>query len=367
MPVTDVAERTGFPAILGHRVVTLHPKVHGGILADPDDPDHRRDLEEYGIEPIALVVVNLYPFARSPGVELIDVGGPAMVRAAAKNHAHVGVVVDPGRLRAGARRAARRRAAVRRRPAAGSPGPRSPAPRRTTPRSSPGSTARSPREEPATRIRCRRRCASTSNGRSRCATARTRTSGRRGTATSARPGWWDTATQHGGKALSYLNLLRHRGRVAARPPLRRAGLRDRQARQPVRRRRRRRHHHRVRAGQRLRSGQRVRRHRRPQPAGARRRSPRRWPRCSPRSSSPRRTTTTRWRRSPPRRNLRVLSAEPPGPPRARRAARSTAACSSRQPDPVDDRPVGVVGGHDRPSRRPSSGTTSSSPGRCAPP
>jgi phosphoribosylaminoimidazolecarboxamide formyltransferase/IMP cyclohydrolase len=93
--VTDVAELTGFPAILGHRVVTLHPKVHGGILADPSDPTHRADLAEYGIEPIALVVVNLYPFSSQPGIELIDVGGPAMVRAAAKNHAHVGVLVDP--------------------------------------------------------------------------------------------------------------------------------------------------------------------------------------------------------------------------------------------------------------------------------
>src|SRR4029079_9569902 len=83
------------PAILGHRVVTLHPKVHGGILADVDDPAHRADLEEYCIEPISLVVSNLYPVDQRPGIEMIDVGGPAMVRAAAKNHAHVGVVVDP--------------------------------------------------------------------------------------------------------------------------------------------------------------------------------------------------------------------------------------------------------------------------------
>ena len=95
MPVTDVADVTGYPAILGHRVVTLHPKVHGGILADVADPEHRADLEKHGIEPVALVVVNLYPFNSKPSIELIDVGGPAMVRAAAKNHAHVGVVVDP--------------------------------------------------------------------------------------------------------------------------------------------------------------------------------------------------------------------------------------------------------------------------------
>jgi phosphoribosylaminoimidazolecarboxamide formyltransferase / IMP cyclohydrolase len=95
LPVTDIAELTGFPAILGHRVVTLHPKVHGGILADTSDPSHRADLAEYGIEPIDLVVVNIYPFATDPGVDLIDIGGPAMVRAAAKNHDRVAVVVDP--------------------------------------------------------------------------------------------------------------------------------------------------------------------------------------------------------------------------------------------------------------------------------
>jgi phosphoribosylaminoimidazolecarboxamide formyltransferase/IMP cyclohydrolase len=95
LPVTDVAEMTGTPAILGHRVVTLHPKVHGALLADPDDPAHVDDMAAHGIEPIDLVVVNLYPFTDQPGIEMIDVGGPAMVRAAAKNHAHVGVVVDP--------------------------------------------------------------------------------------------------------------------------------------------------------------------------------------------------------------------------------------------------------------------------------
>ncbi len=93
--VTDVADHTGSPIMLGHRVVTLHPRIHGGILADRDDPAHRRDLETHGIDPIDLVVVNLYPFGDDPGVEMIDIGGPAMVRAAAKNHAHVGVVVDP--------------------------------------------------------------------------------------------------------------------------------------------------------------------------------------------------------------------------------------------------------------------------------
>ncbi|MCE2512876.1 MAG: bifunctional phosphoribosylaminoimidazolecarboxamide formyltransferase/IMP cyclohydrolase [Acidimicrobiia bacterium] len=95
LPVVDAADYTGSPVMLGHRVVTLHPRIHGGILADRDDPDHRADLEANGIDPIDLVVVNLYPFEASPGIETIDIGGPAMVRAAAKNHAHVGVVVDP--------------------------------------------------------------------------------------------------------------------------------------------------------------------------------------------------------------------------------------------------------------------------------
>ncbi len=96
IPVTDVAELTGVPAILGHRVVTLHPKVHGGLLADTADESHLADMDEYGIEAIDLVVSNLYPFSSDPSIELIDIGGPAMIRAAAKNHARVGVVTDAG-------------------------------------------------------------------------------------------------------------------------------------------------------------------------------------------------------------------------------------------------------------------------------
>ena len=95
VPVTGTAEATGFPEMLGHRVVTLHPALHGGILADRDDPEHRADMQTHGIAPIDLVAVNLYPFSSDPGIELIDIGGPAMVRAAAKNHAHVTVLVDP--------------------------------------------------------------------------------------------------------------------------------------------------------------------------------------------------------------------------------------------------------------------------------
>lgn len=93
--VVDVADLTGFEAMLGHRVVTLHPKVHAGILADLDDAAHRLDLEHHGIEPIAMVVVNLYPFATNPSIDMIDIGGPTLVRGAAKNHAHVTVVVRP--------------------------------------------------------------------------------------------------------------------------------------------------------------------------------------------------------------------------------------------------------------------------------
>ncbi len=104
LPVTRVAEHTGAPEILGGRVKTLHPRIHGGILARRDDPSHRADLEAQAITPIDVVVVNLYPFRETvadpdvsweTAVETIDIGGPAMVRAAAKNHAHVSVLTSP--------------------------------------------------------------------------------------------------------------------------------------------------------------------------------------------------------------------------------------------------------------------------------
>jgi phosphoribosylaminoimidazolecarboxamide formyltransferase/IMP cyclohydrolase len=91
----DVSEVTGSPEMLDGRVKTLHPRIHGGLLADRSNPAHRAALEEHGITPIDLVVSNLYPFSSDPSIELIDIGGPAMVRAAAKNHAHVGVVTSP--------------------------------------------------------------------------------------------------------------------------------------------------------------------------------------------------------------------------------------------------------------------------------
>ncbi len=103
LPVRDVSELTGFPEIMDGRVKTLHPSVHGALLGIRDDADHTDAMERYGIETIDLLVVNLYPFEevrRGGGdypsiVENIDIGGPAMVRAAAKNHAYVAVVTDP--------------------------------------------------------------------------------------------------------------------------------------------------------------------------------------------------------------------------------------------------------------------------------
>ncbi len=103
VPVTPVEEVTGFPECLDGRVKTLHPKVHAGLLADPANPAHTAQLEQLGVEPFDLVVCNLYPFARTVGsgaspqecIEQIDIGGPSMVRAAAKNHASVAVVTSP--------------------------------------------------------------------------------------------------------------------------------------------------------------------------------------------------------------------------------------------------------------------------------
>ncbi|MBW4716068.1 bifunctional phosphoribosylaminoimidazolecarboxamide formyltransferase/IMP cyclohydrolase [Saccharothrix obliqua] len=105
VPVTRVEDVTGFPEVLDGRVKTLHPRVHAGLLADPRRPEHVAKLRELEIAPFDLLVVNLYPFERTVAsgaspeecVEQIDIGGPAMVRAAAKNHAGVAVVVDPAR------------------------------------------------------------------------------------------------------------------------------------------------------------------------------------------------------------------------------------------------------------------------------
>lgn len=211
--VTDVADLTGVPAILGHRVVTLHPKIHGGILADPTDPAHRADMAEYGIEPIDLVVANLYPFSSDPSIELIDIGGPAMVRAAAKNHAFVGIVTDPARydevldeLRRDATLSPTTRTALARdafahtaaydaeivawfdagRPSA-------------VTGASAAATATAPVELPATLSLTLERAQVLRYGENpHQVGARYTTRGERG--------WWVDAVQHGGKDMSYLNV-----------------------------------------------------------------------------------------------------------------------------------------------------------------
>ncbi|HEY1228820.1 MAG TPA: bifunctional phosphoribosylaminoimidazolecarboxamide formyltransferase/IMP cyclohydrolase, partial [Ramlibacter sp.] len=103
LPVTEVAEHTGFPEMLDGRVKTLHPKIHGGLLARRDLPAHMAAIQEHGIDTIDLLVVNLYPFEATvakagctleDAIENIDIGGPAMVRSAAKNWKDVGVLTD---------------------------------------------------------------------------------------------------------------------------------------------------------------------------------------------------------------------------------------------------------------------------------
>ena len=104
LAVTEVAQVTGSPEMLDGRVKTLHPRIHGGLLARRDRPEHMAALAEHGIDTIDLLVVNLYPFAQATAradctledaIENIDIGGPAMLRAAAKNWADVAVVIDP--------------------------------------------------------------------------------------------------------------------------------------------------------------------------------------------------------------------------------------------------------------------------------
>ena len=225
LEVTDTAEITGFPAILGHRVVTLHPKVHGGILADRSDPSHQADLAAHGIEPFDLVVVNLYPFGADPSTfehgaaqaeELIDIGGPALIRAAAKNHAQVAVVVDPadyapvldelrsdGSLSAATRRSLARRAFARTAAydaaivrwfddtAAGAAGEA-------------GSAADAGELPESLHLAYRREPLALRYGENphqRAALYRSQVTGPSG----AEP-WWAAMTQHGGMGLSYLNL-----------------------------------------------------------------------------------------------------------------------------------------------------------------
>src|SRR5438445_13629507 len=101
--VRDISDLTGFPEMMDGRVKTLHPKVHGGLLGVRDNPEHAAAMDEHAIAPIDVVVVNLYPFLstvmsgadRDTVIENIDIGGPSMVRSAAKNHAYVAIVPDP--------------------------------------------------------------------------------------------------------------------------------------------------------------------------------------------------------------------------------------------------------------------------------
>ena len=195
VPHTEVRDVTGYPEMLGGRVKTLHPALHGGILADRALPDHMADLDAHGIAPIDLVVSNLYPFSSDPSVELIDVGGPAMVRAAAKNFANVGVLTSPadydealGELRAagtlslGTRRRLARAAFARTAAYdaaivewldAGDPLP--PTLHLTLERAEVLRYGENPHQQGA-RYR-------------------------------SGPGWWDGVAQHGGAALSYLNIF----------------------------------------------------------------------------------------------------------------------------------------------------------------
>jgi phosphoribosylaminoimidazolecarboxamide formyltransferase / IMP cyclohydrolase len=104
LKIKDVSEYTGFPEMLDGRVKTLHPKVHGGLLGIRDNPAHAQKMKEHGILPIDMIVVNLYPFEATvakpsctleEAIENIDIGGPTMLRAAAKNYPYVTVIVDP--------------------------------------------------------------------------------------------------------------------------------------------------------------------------------------------------------------------------------------------------------------------------------
>jgi phosphoribosylaminoimidazolecarboxamide formyltransferase/IMP cyclohydrolase len=104
IPVKDVSEHTGFPEMLDGRVKTLHPKIHGGLLSRRNNPKDMEEIERHGIVPIDMVVVNLYPFEETiskpdvtfeDAIENIDIGGPTMIRSAAKNFQDVTVIVDP--------------------------------------------------------------------------------------------------------------------------------------------------------------------------------------------------------------------------------------------------------------------------------
>jgi phosphoribosylaminoimidazolecarboxamide formyltransferase/IMP cyclohydrolase len=198
LPVTPVEELTHSPEMLSGRVKTLHPSIHGAILADRAKTEHRADLANRGIAPIDLVVCNLYPFMARPSVETIDVGGPTMVRAAAKNHAFVGVVVDPddyARVLDELRRSASLSDETRRRLARA-------AFAHTAAYDAAIATWLDPPGEPLppTIHLALERAGDLRYGENpHQRGARYRQMGR--------PSWWDQVVQHGGMALSYLNLV----------------------------------------------------------------------------------------------------------------------------------------------------------------
>ena len=186
----EVAEVTGVPEMLGGRVKTLHPGIHAAILADRSIESHLEDLAAQDITAIDIVACNLYPFESEPSIEMIDIGGPAMVRAAAKNHAHVTVLVDPDQY-GPVLDELRRDGTVSELTRAGWHVPRLPTRPPTTRRSSAGSTRRAVAKRSAQGL-CRRRCMSPSSESRSSVTGRTRISGRPATARSPGPaGCWD--------------------------------------------------------------------------------------------------------------------------------------------------------------------------------
>jgi phosphoribosylaminoimidazolecarboxamide formyltransferase/IMP cyclohydrolase len=199
----NVEEVTGAPEMLSGRVKTLHPAIHGGILADLDNPAHRDDLSAQGVEPISLVVCNLYPFSSQPSIEMIDIGGPTMVRAAAKNHAHVAAVVDPaeyGTVLDELRREGEVTAATRRRLARAAfahVAAYDAAIVAWFDAASPDAVTALP---PTVHLALERAQDLRYGENPHQSGARYRLSG-------GAPGWWDSAVQHGGRELSYLNVF----------------------------------------------------------------------------------------------------------------------------------------------------------------
>ena len=235
VPVTPISDVTGFPEILDHRVVTLNPRVHGGLLADLGNPEHVAELEPHDIAPIELVVSNLYPFRERPDIETIDIGGPAMTRAVGEEP-RVGHDRHRDRpVRRVDRGAARqRRNGRRRKRATRSQSKRSP---RTAAYDAAivewlQGTDESAAAAPRARARADRRAAAVRREPAPAGGARYREVGA--------PGFWDSAVKHGDFALSYLNFYDAEAAWRLVHDLgERPHVRDRQARQPVRCRRRR--------------------------------------------------------------------------------------------------------------------------------